>query len=98
MLVARALNARGIATLLFDLLTPAEEEDRVNVFDIRFSPSGWSMCSVGLIATRSAAKLPLGLFGASTGAAAALVAAARFLAASVRSSHGAGVPISPGST
>jgi len=33
-LVARALNDRGIATLLFDLLTPAEEGDRVNVFDI----------------------------------------------------------------
>ena len=33
-LVARALNDRGIATLLFDLLTPAEEIDRVNVFNI----------------------------------------------------------------
>ena len=32
--VARALNDRGIATLLFDLLTPAEEVDRANVFDI----------------------------------------------------------------
>src|SRR5271169_3921354 len=30
--VARALNGRGMATLLFDLLTPAEEVDRVNVF------------------------------------------------------------------
>ena len=33
--VARALNYRGIATLLFDLLTPVEEVDRANVFDIR---------------------------------------------------------------
>src|SRR6266542_3192590 len=32
--VARALNERGIATLLFDLLTPAEANDRGNVFDI----------------------------------------------------------------
>src|SRR6516225_11352002 len=32
--VAQALNARGIATLLFDLLTPEEESDRNNVFDI----------------------------------------------------------------
>src|SRR6516164_4067789 len=34
MLVARALNDRGVARLLFDLLTPAEEIDRVNVFNI----------------------------------------------------------------
>jgi hypothetical protein len=33
-IVARALNDRGIATLLFDLLTPAEEADRANVFNI----------------------------------------------------------------
>ena len=33
--VATALNEQGIATLLFDLLTPEEEEDRSNVFDIR---------------------------------------------------------------
>ena len=32
---ANALNARGIATLLFDLLTPDEERDRSNVFDIQ---------------------------------------------------------------
>src|ERR1035438_9119465 len=34
MAVANALNAQGIATLLFDLLTPHEEENRANVFDI----------------------------------------------------------------
>jgi len=76
-LVARALNDRGIATLLFDLLTPAEEIDRVNVFNIALLTSrlvdviGWLDSQPGL------AKLPLGLFGASTGAAAALVAAAK---------------------
>ena len=34
MAVANALNAQGIATLLFDLLTPDEEQERTNVFDI----------------------------------------------------------------
>jgi pimeloyl-ACP methyl ester carboxylesterase len=77
MLVARALNDRGIATLLFDLLTPAEEIERVNVFNIALLASrlvdviGWVDSQPEL------AKLPLGLFGASTGAAAALVAAAK---------------------
>jgi len=33
-MVAKALNEQGIATLLFDLLTPDEEQDRANVFDI----------------------------------------------------------------
>ena len=77
MFVARALNDRHIATLLFDLLTPAEEIDRVNVFNIALLANrlidviGWLDSQPGL------AKLPLGLFGASTGAAAALVAAAK---------------------
>jgi pimeloyl-ACP methyl ester carboxylesterase len=76
--VAQALNDRGFATLLFDLLTPREEADRANVFDI-------SLLAARLIDVvqwlgrqeQAIAKLPLGLFGASTGAAAALVAAAR---------------------
>lgn len=75
-LVAEALNAKGIATLLFDLLTRDEEDDRAKIFDI------------GLLARRlidvvdwageqpELAALPVGLFGASTGAAAALTAAA----------------------
>ena len=76
-LVARALNDRGIATLLFDLLTPAEEGDRVNVFDIPLLAGRLVDALRWLEGHPSAAKLPLGLFGASTGAAAALVAAAR---------------------
>ena len=76
--VAEALNRRGFATLLFDLLTPREETDRANVFDI-------SLLAERLVEVvqwlgrpeQSIANLPLGLFGASTGAAAALVAAAR---------------------
>jgi putative phosphoribosyl transferase len=74
--VASVLSEAGIATLLFDLLTEREELDRVNVFDVE------------LLATRLAAVarwariqpeiegLPIGYFGASTGAAAALWAAA----------------------
>jgi len=75
--VARALNDRGIATLLFDLLTSAEEGDRVNVFDIPLLASRL-VEAIGWLDTQpSVAKLPLGLFGASTGAATALVAAAK---------------------
>lgn len=76
MAVARALNDRGIATLLFDLLTPAEEADRANVFDIPLLANRLIDAIRWLAGDASAAKLPLGLFGASTGAAAALVAAA----------------------
>jgi len=75
--VAAALSHRCLATLLLDLLKPEEERDRARVFD------------VGLLATRLAAatrwvrsqpelsQLPIGYFGASTGAAAALEAAAQ---------------------
>lgn len=74
--VADALNARGIATLLVDLLTPDEEGDRANVFDIPLL-AGRLIDAVHRIDQEpDVAALPLGLFGASTGAAAALVAAA----------------------
>lgn len=75
--VAKALNRQGIGTLLFDLLTPSEEQDRTNVFDIRLLAERL-IGVVGWIGRQAElASLPLGLFGASTGAAAALVAAAR---------------------
>jgi putative phosphoribosyl transferase len=74
--VADALNARGMATLLFDLLTPTEEADRANVFDIRLLAKRLVDVIKWLETEPSLARLPLGLFGASTGAAAALVAAA----------------------
>jgi putative phosphoribosyl transferase len=75
--VANALNRHRLATLLFDLLTPAEEVDRANVFDISLL-AGRLADAVRWIERQPAlAKLPLGLFGASTGAAAALVAAAK---------------------
>jgi len=76
-LVAEALNRQGIATLLFDLLTEQEERNRANVFDIPLLAERL-VGVVGWIDGQSELKaLPLGLFGASTGAAAALVAAAR---------------------
>jgi dienelactone hydrolase len=74
--VANALNDRGVATLLFDLLTPAEEGDRANVFDIPLLADRLIDAIRWVDGQPSLATLPLGLFGASTGAAAALVAAA----------------------
>jgi pimeloyl-ACP methyl ester carboxylesterase len=77
MAVAGALNDHGIATLLFDLLTSAEEQDRANVFNIPLLAERL-IDAVHWVETQSSlAELPLGLFGASTGAAAALVAAAK---------------------
>ena len=77
MAVANALNARGIATLLFDLLTPDEEQNRANVFDIPLLAERLVAVVRWIDRQPELARLPLGLFGASTGAAAALVAAAR---------------------
>ncbi|WP_050631651.1 dienelactone hydrolase family protein [Bradyrhizobium viridifuturi] len=77
-LVARALNHRGFATLLLDLLTPQEEQDRSNVFNIVMLGDRLVAAIDWLQSQTSAiADLPIGLFGASTGAAAALIAAAR---------------------
>jgi pimeloyl-ACP methyl ester carboxylesterase len=79
--VATELHASGLATVLADLLTPAEEQVDARTGQLRFD--------IGLLALRvtfltdwlagyqDMAGLPIGLFGASTGAAAALVAAAR---------------------
>jgi fermentation-respiration switch protein FrsA (DUF1100 family) len=75
--VADALNARGFDTLLFDLLTSAEELDRTNVFDIPLLADRLVDVVRWVGEQPSVGRLPLGLFGASTGAAAALVAAAR---------------------
>ena len=78
--VANALVEGGLATLLFDLLTPEEEEIDSRTGALRFD--------IGLLAQRLieatdwvadqklTSDLPIGYFGASTGAAAALVAAA----------------------
>ena len=80
-MVAGRLHERGLATLLMDLLTEREEAVDTTTRHLRFD--------IGLLAGRLAAaadwlgrqrdtrRLPIGYFGASTGAAAALVAAAR---------------------
>ena len=79
--VAAELNDAGFATLLLDLLTPSEEREDMSTGAFRFD--------IGLLAQRlmgatdwirageAMAHLPIGYFGASTGAAAALIAAAR---------------------
>lgn len=74
--VAEALNGHGMATLLLDLLTPVEEHDRANVFDIPLLAARLVEAVHWIDGEPCLARLPLGLFGASTGAAAALVAAA----------------------
>ena len=74
--VASALNEAGIGTLLFDLLTAIEEVDRANVFDIPLLAERLLGATRWLAAQPETRCLPLGYFGASTGAAAALIAAA----------------------
>lgn len=74
--VARALNDEDLATLLFDLLLPDEAADRHNVFDIELLGERIVEAIDWLDRRPALAQLPLGLFGASTGAAAALVGAA----------------------
>ncbi|MEU9057313.1 phosphoribosyltransferase family protein [Streptomyces sp. NPDC048430] len=71
--VATALNRAGLGTLLFDLLTPGEEVYRANVFDIGLLAGRLADTTSWL---RRRVPLPVGSFGASTGAAAALRAAA----------------------
>jgi putative phosphoribosyl transferase len=72
--VAAVLAEAGIGTLLFDLLTDAEEADRANVFDIGLLARRLAEVTAWLRAQRQ--PEPTGYFGASTGAAAALCAAA----------------------
>jgi putative phosphoribosyl transferase len=74
--VAASLQARGLATLLFDLLDEHEAADRRRVFDIPLLTTRVA-AALAWVGTRpDLAALPRGLFGASTGSAAALCAAA----------------------
>lgn len=73
--VAEAFGRAGIATLLFDLLTEEEAADRRHVFDIELLANRLGEAIDWLDGRGDVGRLPLGLFGASTGAAAALVAA-----------------------
>ncbi len=74
--VAARLNEAGLGTLLFDLLTPEEETDRANVFDIRMLAARLTEVTGWLRGQAAARQARLCYFGASTGAAAALWAAA----------------------
>jgi putative phosphoribosyl transferase len=74
--VAQALNQTRLGTLLFDLLTPTEELDRTNVFDIELLASRLIAVTGWLTRFEEWPSQPIGYFGASTGAAAALRAAA----------------------
>src|ERR1035441_3635667 len=75
--VAKALQKAGIGTMLFDLLIEEEAANRENVFDIDFLGHRLVDATRWLRSQAKFAKYPIGYFGASTGAAAALVAAAR---------------------
>ena len=75
--VARALNQAGYATVLADLLTHDEAQDRTNVFDIDLLASRVTQIARWVGVHPKLRNLPLALFGCSTGAAAALKAAAQ---------------------
>ena len=75
-LVADRLNERGLGTLLFDLLTEEEGVRRQNVFDIDLLADRVGSTREWLSQHPHLGGLHVGLFGASTGAAAALVSAA----------------------
>ena len=74
--VAATLNEAGFATLLFDLLTAREEHRRELVFDIPLLARRLEFVTRWAISAPLTRELPIGYFGASTGAAAALGAAA----------------------
>jgi putative phosphoribosyl transferase len=75
--VAARLREAQLATLLLDLLAPEEEQNRANVFDIELLASRLAAATGWARDRPEISNLPIGYFGASTGAAAALVAAAR---------------------
>lgn len=75
--VARVLNDGGLATLLMDLLTVEEDRNYQARFDIDLLTERLATAAAWLRAGGPAGELPTGFFGASTGAAAALKAAAR---------------------
>ena len=75
--VADNLNGRGFATLLFDLLGEDEAMDRRKVFNIELLADRLLYAAAWIDEQPDLAQLPVGLFGASTGAGAALKAAAR---------------------
>lgn len=74
--VARVLRDGGLGTLLVDLLEPAESDDRTKVFDIGLLADRLACATRWLRSNPETSQMGIGYFGASTGAAAALRAAA----------------------
>lgn len=74
--VASVLREALLATLLFDLLTESEAEDRANVFDLELLARRLRLATDWVKDQNQTRGLPIGYFGASTGAGAALMAAA----------------------
>ena len=74
--VASSLQERGLGTLLFDLLTEEEDRDRTNRFDVSLLTDRLVAATEWLAGREETAGLAVGFFGSSTGAAAALRAAA----------------------
>jgi putative phosphoribosyl transferase len=74
--VAGVLRQAGVGTLLMDLLTPAEDRDYDRRFDIALLTQRLLVATRWVVSQPATCELPLGFFGASTGAAAALEAAA----------------------
>ena len=72
-LVAERLQRSGLGTLLFDLLQPEEADNRRNVFDISLLAERLALAT-DWVCSQELRDVPIGYFGASTGAAAALVA------------------------
>jgi dienelactone hydrolase len=75
--VAHRLHQAGLGTLLFDLLTENESQDRANVFDMDLLAERLLAATRWAVQDPDTRSLRLGYFGASTGAGAALIAAAR---------------------
>lgn len=76
--VARALHENAIATLLFDLLTPVEDSRHSNRFNVDLLAERLQLATTWLKKQANVPDRPVGYFGAGTGAAAALRAAAHF--------------------
>ena len=74
--VAGVLRQAGVGTLLMDLLTPEEDRDYERRFDIALLTQRLLDAARWVVSQAATRELPLGFFGASTGAAAALEAAA----------------------
>ena len=76
--IARALYENAIATLMFDLLTPVEDSRHNNRFNVDLLAERLQLATTWLMKQNNFSDKPVGYFGAGTGAAAALRAAAHF--------------------